>query len=189
MRIASLNNTQSPWRMLVEDVGSLASALVGASTDDDGASDAATAASARAALDDDAALARALERYQRARGPAAEALARIVRVAFPFQYDQSVWRAKIFMLGFGVRFALSSACAALGRAFGRIGAPDALVRLPPLIVAPPVAVGVLKGEPYERIWRRARRTTRLVYAAAAALGVFVVARTPPVEVWVFWNCL
>jgi len=61
-----------------------------------------------------------LQRYQAERAPAAEALARIVRVGFPHQYDQSFWRAKVFVLGLGLRLLLSKTLGKLPLVNGRV---------------------------------------------------------------------
>ena len=103
-----------------------------------------------------AALSDGLKRYQAERAPAAEALARIVRVGFPYQYDQSVWRAKLFMLGLGLRLLLSKSLGKLPLLSGHL-------------FTQPVAFGVLAGEPYTEIWRRAQRTTAVLWTAAAVL--------------------
>ena len=103
-----------------------------------------------------AALSDGLGRYQAERAPAAEALARIVRVGFPFQYDQSFWRAKLFVLGFGLRLLLSRTLGKLPMLNGRI-------------FSPPVAFGVLAGEPYSQVWQKAQRTTAAIWTLAAAL--------------------
>ena len=103
-----------------------------------------------------AALSDGLKRYQVERAPAAEALARIVRVGFPYQYDQSFWRAKLFMLGLGLRLLLSKSLGKLPLLNGHL-------------FTQPVAFGVLAGEPYTEIWRRAQRTTAVLWTAAAVL--------------------
>ena len=103
----------------------------------------------------DAALSRGLSAYQAERAPAAEALAKIVRCGFPYQYDQSFWRAKLFVLGLGMRLILS-------KSLGKLPILDRLF-------SQPVAFGVLAGEPYTQVWRRAQRTTAVVWAMAAAL--------------------
>ena len=131
----------------LEDVGALAAALGGGA-----------GATAR---DDDAALDAALARYQAERAPAAEALARIVRVAFPYQYDQSFWRSKLFLAGFAARLGLSKLGALVGAR---------------ALFAPPAAFGVLAAEPYVEIWRRAQRTTRALQAAAIACLALVLRR-------------
>ena len=78
-----------------------------------------------------------------------------MRVGFPYQYDQAVWRARLFLAGFAARLALSKLAA----------------RLPllPCLLAPPAALGVLEGQPYVTVWKRAQRTTRTLQAAGPAL--------------------
>ena len=99
----------------------------------------------------------AIGRYQRERGPAAEALARIARIGFPYQYGQGPgWRQALFTLGFGCRLALS--------------------KLSSVIFAPPAAFQILAGEPYVRIWRRCERTTRLLQALGLLAMVGVALR-------------
>ena len=95
-----------------------------------------------------AALALALARYQRERAPAAEALARISRIGFPYQYGQGpAWRQALFTAGFACRLLLS--------------------KLNERVFAPPAAFQILAGEPYDRIWQRCQRTTRLLQSLGA----------------------
>ena len=120
------------------------------------------AAGALAADAPPASMADALTRYQSARAPAAEALARLVAVGFPFQYDQEgPPRPQLFIVGFGARLFLSKLVA----------------RLPLLrdVFTPPAALGVISGEPYARVWRRAQRTTRALQAIGA-LALVTAAR-------------
>ena len=120
------------------------------------------AAGALAADAPPASIADALARYQSARAPAAEALARLVAVGFPFQYDQEgPPRPQLFIVGFGARLLLSKLAA----------------RLPLLrdVFTPPAALGVISGEPYARVWRRAQRTTRALQATGA-LALVAAAR-------------
>jgi len=98
-----------------------------------------------------------LAAYQEQRAPAAEALANIVRVGFPYQYGQSFLRSKIFMFGLALRWLLSES-------FGKM---PLLSR----IFAQPCAFAVLAGEPYREIWCRAQRTTRVFQIA----GLFLLA--------------
>ena len=67
-------------------------------------------------------------------------------MGFPYQYDQSFWRSKLFMLGLGLRLLLSRTVGKLPLLRGHL-------------FTPPVAFGVLAGEPYTQIWSRAQRTT------------------------------
>uniref|UniRef100_A0A7S3NM05 FAD-binding domain-containing protein n=1 Tax=Aureoumbra lagunensis TaxID=44058 RepID=A0A7S3NM05_9STRA len=93
--------------------------------------------------------------FQKERAPANKALAKIVRCAFPFQYDQAPLRSKIFFVGFLTRLLLS--------------------RLLPFLIAPPAALAVLKGEPYVDVWRRAERTTwlfRSIFFSACIVSSF-----------------
>ena len=87
------------------------------------------------------------------------ALRDIAQVAFPYQYDQSFWRAKLFLGGFAIRLLLSKAAR-----------PIPLVRR---LFAPPVAFGVLEGLEYVDVWRRGQRTTRVLQVAAAVLAVWL----------------
>ena len=87
------------------------------------------------------------------------ALRDIAQVAFPYQYDQSFWRAKLFLGGFAIRLLLSKAAR-----------PIPLVRR---LFAPPVAFGVLEGLEYADVWRRGQRTTRVLQVAAAVLAVWL----------------
>ena len=114
------------------------------------------------------ALSDGLKLYQTRRAPAAEALAKIVRVGFPYQYDQSFWRAKLFVLGLGLRLLLSRTVGKLPLINGRL-------------FSPPVAFGVLAGEPYTQVWKRAQRTTAVIWLWAvgllAALGRRLIVAT------------
>mmetsp|Transcript_9644 Transcript_9644/g.33883 ORF Transcript_9644/g.33883 Transcript_9644/m.33883 type:complete len:242 (+) Transcript_9644:698-1423(+) len=95
----------------------------------------------------------AVEAYQTKRGPAAEALCRIVCVGFPYQYNQGpIWREKIFFAGFVLRLGLS--------------------KLTRGLLMQPVALATLAGDPYEAIWIKAKKTTLLykTVVAAAMLG-------------------
>ncbi|KAL1522435.1 hypothetical protein AB1Y20_017424 [Prymnesium parvum] len=107
-----------------------------------------------------AAWADALERYNEQRAPAAEAIARIMQVGFPYQYDQSFWRAKLFLLGFGARLLLSKAAK-----------PIPLVRH---LFAQPVAFSVLEGREYAVVWHEAQRTTRILQCIGLALVAAVL---------------
>ncbi|KAH8066832.1 FAD binding protein [Aureococcus anophagefferens] len=93
--------------------------------------------------------------YQRARAPAARAIAKLVQIGFPFQYDQSRVRSKLF----------------LGSPAWR-RTPSPLRLLPPRAAAavapPPAAFAVLDGEPYVDILARLTRANRAVAAVAAA---------------------
>jgi len=82
-------------------------------------------------------------------------------VTVPYQYDQSFWRSKTFLVGFAVRLALS-----------KLAAPLPLLRQ---LFSPPIAFGVLEGLEYTDVWRRAQRTTRFLQCASVVV-VFWLAR-------------
>ena len=104
-------------------------------------------------------------RYQASRAPAAEALARLVRVGFPYQYDQSVVRSKLFLLGLGLRVGLS--------ALAKKALPPAVAKR----VAPePIAFQVLDGEAYEVIHRRVARANVASSLAVVGAGALVLRR-------------
>ena len=100
--------------------------------------------------------------YQAQRAPAAEAIARIVKYAFPYQYSQAPLRQKFFFAGFLMRLLLS--------------------KIIPFC-SEPVALGVLKGQPYTQVWRRAQRTTLFyqllsIFAATAIYLRFFMMKKP-----------
>ena len=136
----------------LDDVGALVSAMEG-----EGA----------VGGDADAKLPAALDRFQRERAPAAEALARIQVCGFPFQYGQGpAWRRALFLLGFACRLGLSKLSAA--------------------IFAPPVAFQVLNGDDYVAVWRRAQKTTRLLQLTALALVAAALGRSALRELFCVW---
>ena len=101
-------------------------------------------------------------RYDAERAREAEALCRCVQCGFPFQYNQSVVREKVFFLGIALR-ALAAGVAAkvgLGGVFAR-----------------PVAMEVTRLDlPYSTVWKRAIRTTRIFQAAAAVAAAALLRR-------------
>jgi len=122
-----------------------------------------------AALEDVAALGDALAAsrrptwaYQRARAPAARAIAKLVQIGFPFQYDQSRVRSKLFLVGLALRVAANAVAA-------RLLPPRAAAAVAP----PPAAFAVLDGEPYVDILARLTRANRAVAAVAAAAACAV----------------
>lgn len=115
-----------------------------------------------AALEDVKALGEAFESedavaaYQAARAPAAKAIAHLVQRGFPYQYDQSVWRQRLFTVGLVARVGANAVAAKL--------LPAGITKR---VAPPPVAFSVIDGEDYATVWRRVRRATRVTTALAA----------------------
>ena len=106
----------------------------------------------------------AVAAYQAARGPAAEALASLVRVGMPFQYDQAIWRKRVFMLGLGGRLSLSVLAGKLLPA-----------RVSKKWFPPPAAFSVMDGDDYVATRNTLRRATRL-NLVGAAVALFAIGR-------------
>ncbi|KAK7254453.1 hypothetical protein SO694_00011043 [Aureococcus anophagefferens] len=92
----------------------------------------------------------------------ARAIAKLVQIGFPFQYDQSRVRSKLFLAG----LALRGAANASPRAPAAAAAAAA-------VAPPPAAFAVLDGEPYVDILARLTRANRAVAAVAAAAACAV----------------
>ena len=98
---------------------------------------------------------------QAARVPAAKAIAHLVQRGFPYQYDQSVWRQRLFTVGLVGRVAANALAAKL--------LPEKIAKR---VAPPPAAFSVIDGEDYASVWKNVRRATR----ATTALAVAVLAR-------------
>ena len=103
----------------------------------------------------------AVAAYQAARAPAAKAIAHLVQRGFPYQYDQSVWRQRLFTVGLVGRVAANALAAKL--------LPEKIAKR---VAPPPAAFSVIDGEDYVGVWKHIKRATR----ATAALAVAVLAR-------------
>ena len=103
----------------------------------------------------------AVAAYQAARAPAAKAIAHLVQRGFPYQYDQSVWRQRLFTAGLVGRVAANAVFSKL--------LPEKIVKR---VAPPPAAFSVIDGEDYVGVWKHIKRATR----ATTALAVAVLAR-------------
>ena len=88
-----------------------------------------------------------------------------MRCGFPYQYDQSTWRARAFLVGIAARAGLAAVAA-------RLLPADVAAAAFPI----PVAFGVLDGDAYVDVWARARRATGRYRAAACVLGLGLLRR-------------
>ena len=103
----------------------------------------------------------AVAAYQAARAPAAKAIAHLVQRGFPYQYDQSVWRQRLFTVGLVGRVAANALAAKL--------LPEKIAKR---VAPPPAAFSVIDGEDYVSVWKHIRRATR----ATSALAIAFLAR-------------
>merc|ERR1711924_245085 len=90
-------------------------------------------------------------------GPSREGDRAPLQRGFPYQYDQSVWRQRLFTVGLVGRVAANALFSKL--------LPEKIVKR---VAPPPVAFSVIDGEDYASVWKNIRRATRATMALAVA---------------------
>lgn len=81
-----------------------------------------------------------------------------LQIGFPFQYSQSLYRSKVFMLHVGIRMAFHAAAS--------------LVGLGTVLNKP--AIMMMYGNRYTTVWKRAQRTTAIYVAMASAIVTWLI---------------